>query len=412
MQSGTGGSYRDVSFGNRGTNQPLALKLEDIGVEMDRNGDEGIVIDALDLIRSVVHDNQELAQQLLVSMESGDPVVSHTMTEDALTRSANQHHAVPRTNLITSAMSVLTALLAVPNYSNRVWLYIRSSSSLFGSDRSVGVASSVLAAERLTGHYTMTLALLHLVEALFTEASATVLLVMQQNPKLQQVKEEVLMRAARFVHSEIWVEHMGWKYAQLGDRFEIGRRVSTFYMEVFKHSSPALKDAPFAKLSHAIADALLFKATTSTVNPLVATLVTGGSVMNMLYASRRYGDARRLVYLLESHLALTRTLLTYKQKSPGSGKICLLEQALCSRVGSGGSFESGATRADPVDALAAYVKERSMGDVVPVAAMQVLFALCSSLSSSEGSASTIIGHLSDPEATVSTNGADCPASIR
>lgn len=417
MQSGAGGSYKDVSFGSRSANQPLALKLEDIGVEMDRNGDESLIIDALDLIRSVVLDNQDLAQQLLLSMESGDPVVSHTMTEaqppdlvqlttaileEALTRSAGQHHAAPRTNLITSAISVLTALLAVPNYSNRVWLYIRSTSSLFGSERSIGIASTVLAAERLTGHYTMTLAILHLVDALFTEASATALLVTQQNPKLQQVKEEVLMRAARFIHSEIWVEHMGWKYAQLGDRFEIGRRVSTFYMEVFKHSSPALKEAPFAKLSHAIADALLFKATTSTVNPLVASLVTGGSVMGMLYASRRYGDARRLVYLLESHLALTRVLLTYKQKSPGASKICLLEQALCSRVGGGGSFEGGSSRADPVDALAAYVRERSMGDIVPITAMQVLFALCSSLSTSEGSASTIIGHLSDPEATVST----------
>ncbi|KAI0355457.1 hypothetical protein OH77DRAFT_1424957 [Trametes cingulata] len=416
MQAGSGGSYRDVSFGNRSANQPLALKLEDIGVEMDQGGDESVVIEALDLIRSVVQDNADLAQQLLISLESGDAVVSHTMTEvqppdlvqltttileDALTRSVGQHHPAPRTNLITSAMSVLTALLAVPNYSNRVWLYIRSTSSLFGSERHIGIASSVLAAERLTGHYTMTLALLHLVDALFTEASATVILVTQQNAKLQQIKEEVLMRAARFVHSEIWVEHMGWKYAQLGDRFEIGRRVSQFYLEVFKHSSPALKEAPFGKLSHAIADALLFKATTSTVNPLVASLVTGGSVMNMLYASRRYGDARRLVYLLESHLALTRVLLTYKQKSPGSSKICLLEQALCSRVGGSASFEGSSSRADPVDALAAYVRERSMGEVVPVTAMQVLFALCSSLSSSEGSASTIIGHLSDPEATVS-----------
>ncbi|KAI0658630.1 hypothetical protein C8Q70DRAFT_993204 [Cubamyces menziesii] len=415
LQSGSGSSYHDVSFGNRGANQPLTLKVDDIGVEMDRNGDESVVVDVLDLIRSVVQDNQELAQQLLLSMESGDPVVSHTMTEtqppdlvqlttaileDALTRSVGQHHTTPRTNIITSAMSVLTALLAVPNYSNRVWLYIRSTSSLFGSERNIGIASSVLAAERLTGHYTMTLALLHLVEALFAEASATVLLVTQQNAKLQQVKEEVLMRAARFVHSEIWVEHMGWKYAQLGDRFEIGRRVSSFYLEVFKQSSPALKEAPFAKLSHAIADALLFKATTSTVNPLVASLVTGGSVMTMLYASRRYSDCRRLVYLLESHLALTRTLLTYKQKSPGASKICLLEQALCSRVGGSASFENGSSRADPVDALAAYVNERGMGNIVPVTAMQVLFALCSSLSSSEGSASTIIGHLSDPEATV------------
>ncbi|KAI0694377.1 hypothetical protein C8T65DRAFT_744383 [Cerioporus squamosus] len=412
-----GGAYKDVSFGSRTVNQPLTLKLEDVGVEMDSTGDENIIIDALDLIRSVVQDTPDLAQQLLVSMETGDPVVSHTMTEaqppdlvqlttmileEALSRSTSQHHVVPRTQLITSAMSVLTALLAVPSYSNRVWLYIRSTVSLFGSDRAFGVASQVLAAERLTGHYTMTLALLHLVDALFSEASSTVLLVTQQNAKLQQVKEEVLMRAARFVHSEIWVEHAGWKYAQLGDRFEIGRRVSSFYTQVFKHASPLLKDAPFAKLSSAIADALLFKATTSTVNPLVTSLVAGASVFVALSNSRRYGDARRLVYLLEAQLSLARILLTYKQQSPGSSKVCLLEQALCSRVGGGTSFEGSQTKLNPVDALAAYVKERGMGTIIPVAAMQVLFALCSSLSTAEGSAATIIGHLSDPEATVST----------
>ena len=64
-------------------------------------------------------------------------------------------------------MSVLAALLPLPRYSNRVWLYIRSTASLFGSEHTVGFTSSVLAAERLTGHYTMTLALLHLVHQLF-----------------------------------------------------------------------------------------------------------------------------------------------------------------------------------------------------------------------------------------------------
>ena len=417
MYAGPGGAYKDVSFGGRNVNQPLTLKLEDVGVEMDNMGDEDIIIDALDLIRSVIQDTPDLAQQLLVSMETGDPVVSHTMTEaqppdlvqlttmileEALSRSASQHHTVPRTQLITSAISVLTALLAVPSYSNRVWLYIRSTASLFGSERASGVASQVLAAERLTGHYTMTLALLHLVDALFNEASSSVLLVTQQNAKLQQVKEEVLMRAARFVHSEIWVEHAGWKYAQLGDRFEIGRRVASFYTQIFKHASPALKDAPFAKLSNAIADALLFKATTSTVNPLVTSLVAGGSVFVALSNSRRYGDARRLVYLLEAQLSLARILLTYKQQSPGASKVCLLEQALCSRVGGSSSFEGSQSKVNPVDALAGYVKERGMGTIIPVSAMQVLFALCSSLSTAEGSAATIIGHLSDPEATVST----------
>ena len=417
MHSGSGGSYQDVSFGARNPNQPLALKLEDIGVEMDRSGDEDIIVDSLDLIRSVIQDSPELAQELLTSMESGDPVVSHTMTEaqapdlvqlttmileEALSRSVSQHHAVPRTQLITSAMSVLTALLAVPSYSNRVWLYIRSTASLFGSDRASGLASSVLASERLTGHYTMTLALLHFVAALYHEASSSVILVTSQNPKLQQIKEEVLMRATRFVHSEIWVEHMGWKYAQLGDRFEIGRRVSTLYAQVLKHASPTLTDVPFSNLSTALADALLFKATTSTVSPLVTSLVAGSSVFNALYNSRRHGDARRLIYLLESHLSLTRVLLTYKQKSPASSKVCLLDQALCSRTGGTSSFEGSSPKANPVDALAAYVKDRGMGTIIPVTAVQVLFALCSSLSIAETSASTIIGHLSDPEATVTT----------
>ena len=45
---------------------------------------------------------------------------------EALSRSGKQSKSPPRTQLITSAMSVLSGLLAVPKYSNRVWLYIRS----------------------------------------------------------------------------------------------------------------------------------------------------------------------------------------------------------------------------------------------------------------------------------------------
>ncbi|KAI0072306.1 hypothetical protein K474DRAFT_1667959 [Panus rudis PR-1116 ss-1] len=41
------------------------------------------------------------------------------------------------------------------------------------------------------------------------------------------VNGEVLRRDTRFIHSEIWIEHVGWKYAQVADRFEIGRRISS-----------------------------------------------------------------------------------------------------------------------------------------------------------------------------------------
>jgi len=55
--SGTGGGFQDVSFGSRGNAHVVTLRVEDIGVEMDEGGDETLVIDALDLVRSVIQDN-------------------------------------------------------------------------------------------------------------------------------------------------------------------------------------------------------------------------------------------------------------------------------------------------------------------------------------------------------------------
>ncbi|KII94690.1 hypothetical protein PLICRDRAFT_33503 [Plicaturopsis crispa FD-325 SS-3] len=417
MSAGASGKYQDVNFGRRGNSQPATLRLDDIGVEMDDEGDQDIVTDALDLVRSVAQDNPALAQELLESLEEGEHVVAHTMTEsqppdlvqlttmileEALSRSTTQSRVPPRPQLITSAMSVLSALLALPNYSHRVWLYIRSTTALFGSDRTVGIASVALAAERVTGHYTMTLALLHLVQQLFLEASSSLVAVLPGNPRLQQVKDEVLLRAARFVHAEIWVEHLGWKYLQLGDRFEIGRRVTSFYADVLRNAPPSVADKPFGVLSQSVTDALLFKATTSSVNPLVSSITSGASMLKILYASRRYGDARRLIFLLESHLHLVRLVLNYKQSSTLATQTCLLEQALCARATNLGSsaLDSARTKVDPIEVLATYVRERDVGVVVPLEAMRVLCALCSSISISQPSPPTIIGHLSDPESTV------------
>ena len=71
------------------------------------------------------------------SLEDEEPVVSHSMTESqppdlvqltttVLEESLSCVKSVSRTRLIASAMSVLSALPAFPNYSNRGWLYIRS----------------------------------------------------------------------------------------------------------------------------------------------------------------------------------------------------------------------------------------------------------------------------------------------
>jgi nuclear pore complex protein Nup188 len=415
--------HQEVSFARRGASQAIALSLEDTGVEMDPAGDEIIATDALDLVRSVIQNNVSLAKELLDSLAFGDPVVAHTMTEasapdlvqlttmiieEALSRSVAHSQSSTRIPLITSAMGVLSALLEVPRYSDRVWLYIRSTSALFGSDRSVGFASVALAAERTTGHYTMTMALLHLVQQLFVEASTSILQVQMYTVSLQRVKEEVLLRAAKFVHSEIWVEHLAWKYVQFGDRFVIGRRAALFFVDVVAHfpppgsAQPNGEDRPFAALCEAIGDAFLYKATTSTINPLVSSIANGGAMLKMLQVSRRYADCGKLRGMLIANLMLARLLLNHKQQSSIANKPSLLEQALCTEVTGGGPLGDSKLKVDPIDVVAGYMKQKSIGDNVKLEAMRMLHSLCASLSSSQSSPPTIVGHLSDPEATVAS----------
>ena len=200
-------------------------------------------------------------------------------------------------------------------------------------------ASAALAAECITGYCTMTLTLLNIVQQLIYKAPSSILTVPANN-KFHQVKEEVMLRPVRFVLSEIWVEHLGWMYTQLGDRFAIGRRISAFLVEILKTLSPSsgLTDGPFAALNQYVADRLLFKATTSTINPLVSSIAVGESLFPTLSNACRQGDARSFAFLLESHLQLISLVLNYKQRSSISAEPCLLEQALCARVSGGANL--------------------------------------------------------------------------
>ncbi|KAF7347344.1 hypothetical protein MVEN_01490100 [Mycena venus] len=386
--SGVGGAYQDA----------VTLRVEEAGLEMDGGGvNETVITDALDLVRSLIQDNAAQAEQLMQALEAGEPVVAHTMSEaqppdlvqlttmileEALS-SAHRNNPY-RTQLITSAMSVLSAILALPRYAHRVWLYIRSTAALFGTDRNVGFASVALASERVSGRYTMTLALLNLVQKLALEAFSSIL---PDNPRLQQLKEE---------------------YAQKAERFDIGRQVMTLYGNILENAPPVLDETtatfPFAPLLQSVADLLLFKASTSTINPMVSSITTGLSTLESLYDSRLLSDVRRLIFALAAHLRLARIVLNLKINSRASNRPCLLEQSLCARV-TGGAFSRDShsfVKADPIDVLALYVKSRSIGSVVPLESMQVLCALCTSFSKSSPSPPTIMAHLNNPEAAVAS----------
>ena len=401
-----------VHIGNRtSSHTPVVLRLEDIGLELDPDGDSSVVAVALDLLRTVISDNQVLAAQVLSSLESGSDVQTETgvdtpdlvqltmlILEDALIRSARPRSGTPpESALITSAMGLLAGLLSIPGYAPRVWLFARASTALFDTPRSRGT----MAAERAVGTYATTRALLHLVHALWAEASGTLLTPHDGKARLIEIKEEVLLRALRFVHIEVWVEHVRWKYALLGMRFEVGKLVSSLYADILDQVPPD-RQGPLSIVSKAIFEELVSKATTPNIEPLISAITSFGVVSHRIRTSRRLSDLLGLHLVLRSHIRVMRLCLIFKQRMCADDGSCLLEQTLCSRAsGNSGSFGGGRHRADPLDVLTGFVEDTTTDSTVPSESIRLLYALCSSLSTtSQFSAPSMVGHFSDPEATV------------
>ncbi|THH06625.1 hypothetical protein EW145_g3956 [Phellinidium pouzarii] len=409
------GRRMDMLHGRR-SDAPFVLQLGDIGIEREGE-DESLIADALELVLSIIQGSVAQTEQLMQSLEEGGSPVSYTardasppdlvqlifmILEDALSRTDSNRLQTPSA-LVAPALSILSALLSLPSYSNRVWLYLRSTTMLFGCERNVNFSSEVLATERASGQYVMTLALLRLVRTLFEEALASLIATQAEQPRLQVIKEEVLLRAMRFVHGQIWVEHSGWRYAHLSDKFEVGRSIVALYARVIETSSAVASAQAFSSLSAFVANVMLHQATTSTVTPLIHSLASGRSILATLANLRRFVEARRYATLLEDCLRLVRLILHTKSAGPNSAKLSLLEQSFCADHSIGNALmRAHAGRVNPVDMLSYYVKQRELGVQIPREAARALTALCTSLSGCSPVPPSIIGFFSDAQATLTS----------
>ncbi|KAI0031662.1 hypothetical protein K488DRAFT_51614 [Vararia minispora EC-137] len=377
--------------------EPITLELSDIGMEVREEGDPTLVADALDLL-GAVGENPVIREDVMDSVQPDSTVVGRPgiaeqtmlVLEDALSLTAAQLREPPKTALIASCLNTLTVLLSTRRLDKHVWLITRASPAFFESSRNLASAATILAADRATGTYSTTHALLMFVQEMYWQAVRETLVPGQT--KMHQVRVEVLLRALHFVHADIWVEHSGWKYLRLGDRFRVGGAIASLYGDILEQNSPG-KDGPLGALSQAVYDALVVKATAASIGPLITTLAAFPAVQRRRL---HLDDVRAVYFLLQSHLRVLRLCLTLKQKLHSDQGTCLLEQVLCTRAALNAPF-SGRRQDTPLDVLVGVVQDNIGDSAVRLDAVRVLSALCASLALSHPNAPTILGHLSDPE---------------
>lgn len=417
--------HTDAAYGRRG-DAPVTLSVSDIGIEDNEN--EALVADGLELILSIVQSNAPLTVLLMQSLEEGGPLVSHSardvappdlvqlifmILEDVLGRAHNNRAPVPSA-LIAPCLGILTTLLSLPNYSNRVWLFLRSSPILFGSDRDATYNSPILTSERNSGTYVMTLSLLRLVRTLLEESTSRLVPTHAEQPKLQMIKEEVLLRAVHFIQTHIWVEHAGWRYAHLPDRFEISRSVVELYARILDLRAVLEVNGdhtPRSVLVGFVSGVFITHAANPTITPLVHAIASARTVISALNQARRIPELHAYRELLEKALRLTRLILQLKNTSQDAFKgQALLEQALCADHAAANmllrasrSFAPDlSSRANPVDVLMHLIGQRELGTTIPIESTKVLTALCMAFAdnTSPDARPSLLSYLSDAHATM------------
>ncbi|KIM22527.1 hypothetical protein M408DRAFT_332895 [Serendipita vermifera MAFF 305830] len=448
----------------RGGGRPVPFTLASIGVDFASLDVEGLIVEILDLFRSVImHKDDASHVALFDSMEQStdsmpvDPMDEDRSNElggkknldlaqvviqilsDALVRAGSKlgrfsggpnakAAAGQNLRLITSSVSMLSALARV--LPRRVWPLMRSTGllglagggfgfgattqqSYKGSDNGAYVQPSsipqsttaaVLASERATGSYDITLSVLSLVRSLLDNAIESDM----SSDISPELKGEVLGNALRFVHASVWCEYTGWKYRRLGDRFEIGTRVTSIYCDVLRNwtagagGEGSSNGLVFRGLAAYVLDAFLFQATPNTVTPLVHTLTIGQDMSRALKSSQRNAENAKLIGLLQSYLLLSRFILAYKRSSPFASRQSLLEHLLCTgtSINSSSVVASRHHKVIPVDSIANLALSSDMGPIIPVSAVDMLSSVVLSFGEIQPSPPSLVTHMTDAEETV------------
>ncbi|GAA5938294.1 uncharacterized protein JCM15063_000694 [Sporobolomyces koalae] len=306
--------------------------------EAERQDD---LIQSLDLLRLVLKGDPSLGSTILehISSDSTGSGSNPDLVEalfKLLDRSLSLS-AIP-IELVRSLVELIAALL--PSYPGVVWTFLRGSPQLFQTPTSAKVNArfqgstshtSVLAAEKVTGRYSITLALLTLVHSLVLEAQVTSRVV---TPEYRSVKHGVLVRALNWTKNEVWISHNTWSFSSLGQKFELAKKVVDIFALVVEEGElePGVASGDFSAPVRVVTDAFLSNASSGGIShlaPILSTFTLGCSTVESLHRAGRYHDAMVLEDLVESNLRLTLQLVRLRSLVQHS-TVSLLEKVILS----------------------------------------------------------------------------------
>jgi hypothetical protein len=333
--AGTSGSRKKGSdvFGNgRSSESNLPVEWED-----DSEKEKDLVA-ALDLLKLTLKCDPSIGSVLVDHLDSSERSGTRPDLVEALFKILDRSLVLSTmpTKLVSSLVELIATLL--PSFPGIVWTFLRASPQLFQSSsssksgsrfQSTSSHSNILAVEKITGQYPVTLSLLTLVHSLVLESQVAALVV---SSEYRDIKQGVLVRALSWVKEEVWSCYSSWKFSGLGQKFELAKKVVDIFDLVIEEGEleDGVSRGSFSAPVKVVTDAFLSNVSASGISqlaPLLSTFTLGASTVETLHRAGRYHDAMVLEDLVESSLRLTLQLLRLRSLVQDSS-ISLLEKVL------------------------------------------------------------------------------------
>ncbi|GAA5867257.1 hypothetical protein JCM3774_002390 [Rhodotorula dairenensis] len=318
----------------------------------------------LEILRVTLRNDHALAPVLVDHLatapghaadEAGTPAPRYDLVEvlfRILERSLAPNSNRPTsTALVSSLIGLIAALL--PSFPGVVWTFLRGSTLLFPSQRvtsaygrsaasfSAAASSPLLQAEKLSGRYPVTLALLSLVHGLVLEDQIAACV---SSPEYREVKRGVLVRALKWVRDDVWPVFGSWRFASLADKYALARSCVVLYRLVLEYAQVGAATKVHDPVVQVVTDSFLGpKATVAQLAPALSTLSSGPDGILLLRKAGRYADAQALEDLVDSALGLVLELLRLRRRTKGTS-ISLLEK-LCLTPSGAASYSQSASPA-------------------------------------------------------------------
>ncbi|KAF7721290.1 hypothetical protein EC973_004966 [Apophysomyces ossiformis] len=314
---------------------PAGLDVERLEEQLSGQDIE-VVHSILNLIRKLLRANRALATELVQHVDaicgksSATSVPSSQRVLISLLRDTLIHcsliHPLP-INTITSTLQCLTALL--PFYREDIWELLQTAPILPRSNANHQISSRyaplstsvnplsqihniVAKVECVTGQYTLLLAFLDLVTALVRDIQRG-WWVGDQEEASRQHQVEVLYLCLHYLMLDVYPSYSGWRYKKLSERFTIGSKVLTIFIEVVRYFKDSASQ-PTGKLSlsglrDGIMNNFLYDGGAYHISPLLNTVSDGATIANNLYHTGRTKEASRAEKLTELTFVFIKLLL-------------------------------------------------------------------------------------------------------